>query len=249
VGQNTKVDTSGGNNGQITGTINYDSTLTLANLQTGTHGFGGLDTPPSAGQYVSVTTTFTNQAFADAATLSSDASGLTVDSTLSNINSATTFDIATADSNHDGLVVIDATNISNADIVLKGNSSSVFVFNVSGNYNTNKSLTLQGGVLATNVLFNFTATNGNVFQTSGGDASVGTYLATHGGDFQFSNLALNPGNLINTDGHIQFVSGSDLTAGGGGQTGVPLPPAVWSGLGLMGAMGAITLKGRRSRAG
>jgi hypothetical protein len=65
------------------------------------------------------------------------------------------------------------------------------------------------GVLASNVLFNFTATSGHVFQTSGGDVSYGTYLATYGGDFQFSNLDLT-GALINTDGNVQLVSGSEI---------------------------------------
>jgi len=252
VGQGSSVSTSGGNNGGISGTINYDSTLTLANLQnpTGTNGFGGLQNPPSAGQYVAVSNTFTSQAITDAATLSSIASGLTADVTLASIGGGTTtFNASTQDLNHDGIVVVDVGQIQNANIVLQGNSSSVFVFNVSDDYNTNQSLTLSGGVLATNVLFNFTDTSGNVFQTSGGDVSVGTYLATDGGNFQFSNLALNPGNLINTDGHIQFVSGSGLTGGdtggGGGNQVVPLPPAVWSGLGLMGAMGAGAFARRR----
>jgi hypothetical protein len=39
--------------------------------------------------------------------------------------------------------------------------------------------------------------------------SYGTYLATRGGDFQFSNLDLND-QLIDTDGHIQFVSCSKI---------------------------------------
>ena len=63
--------------------------------------------------------------------------------------------------------------------------------------------------LASHVLWNLTGT-GTVFKTAGGNASVGTFLAVNGGDFQFSNLSLN-GALINGGGHIQFVSGSHMT--------------------------------------
>jgi hypothetical protein len=39
--------------------------------------------------------------------------------------------------------------------------------------------------------------------------SIGTYLATDGGQFQFSNLNLD-GQLINTAGNVQFVSGAQI---------------------------------------
>jgi hypothetical protein len=47
----------------------------------------------------------------------------------------------------------------------------------------------------------------------------GTFLATNGGDFQFSALNLT-GELINTRGHIQFVSNSNMT----GEPFAPPPP-------------------------
>jgi hypothetical protein len=40
----------------------------------------------------------------------------------------------------------------------------------------------------------------------------GTFLATHGGAFQFSALDLVAGQLINTDALIQFVSNSKISA-------------------------------------
>ena len=104
----------------------------------------------------------------------------------------------------------------------------------------------QGNIQITNILFNFLGTSGNVFQTAGGDKSYGVYLATNGGDFQFSNLDLM-GNLINTAGHIQLVSGSGCTSPVtiSQQSVVPLPAAVWSGMAMLGAMGAVAFKGRR----
>jgi hypothetical protein len=84
-------------------------------------------------------------------------------------------------------------------------------------------MALSGGVLASHVLFNLTGA-GTVFQTAGGDASFGTYLATHGGKFQFSNLVLN-GALINTNGDVQFVSGAKIPTFT--PFVVPVPAAVW----------------------
>ncbi len=241
VGQGSVVTTSGGGNGALIGTINYDNTFTAASIQSA---FSGLQNAPGAGQFVSVTPGFTNQAFKDAQSLSDLAKGLTADTTLVNLTSDTTFNALTG-SGADGVDVIDVTNIQNANIILSGNASSVFVFNVSGTYQTNQTLTLEGGVQTTNVLFNFTGTSGNVFQTSGGDTSVGVYLATDGGDFQFSNLHLT-GNLINTGGKIQLVSGSRMFSPLVTVV-VPLPPAVWSGMALMGVMGAFAMKSRGAR--
>jgi hypothetical protein len=100
-----------------------------------------------------------------------------------------------------------------------------------GTYNTNVPMTLNG-VSAKQIVFNFTATSGNCFQTSGGDQPLyGTFLATDGCNFQFSNLGLT-GSLINTAGNIQFVSGSTMVS-----NPIPVPPAVWlfgSALGLLG---------------
>ncbi len=107
--------------------------------------------------------------------------------------------------------MIDVANIQNANITLSGNANDIFVFNVTGGIQTNRTISLSGGVDASHVLFNLTGT-GTVFQTSGGDNLVGTYLATDGGRFQFSELNLN-GELINTGGNVQFVSGSKIPTG------------------------------------
>jgi hypothetical protein len=96
----------------------------------------------------------------------------------------------------------------NDNLTLSGTANDYFVFNISSGINTNRPMTLSGGVLASHILFNLTGT-GTVFQTSGGDLSYGTYLATNGGRFQFSNLVLH-GELINVGGDVQFVSGSQI---------------------------------------
>jgi hypothetical protein len=105
------------------------------------------------------------------------------------------------------LTVIKVNNIQNAPLTFSGSADSRFVVLVSGTYQTNVQNVLIDGVTASDILFDFTGTSGNVFQTSGGDLLQGTFLATMGGDFQFSQLNLT-GQLINTDGHIQDVSGS-----------------------------------------
>jgi hypothetical protein len=200
VGDGSTVTTSGGGNGQIVGTIADDGTVPQS-------AFGGLQTPPAAAQFSTVSAAYIQSAVASAQAVSTYAAGLTANVTYSSISSATTFSFSPATAT---TYVIDVGTINNAPLTFSGNANAFFVVNVSKNYMTNVANTLSG-VSASQVLFNFTNTSGNVFQTSGGDVSQGTYLATNGGDFQFSNLNLT-GALINTAGHIQFVSGSKMVA-------------------------------------
>ena len=191
VGNNVKVQLSGGNNGGIPNGLYTDGTANISgNLQNSFNTF-------------TVPTSITQLALTEANKVSNYAASLTPTQTYGSINNATTV------SGNGGLNVIDVSSIQNAPLSISGNASDVFVFNVSGTYQTNQAMTLSG-VNASQILFNFTGTSGNVFQTSGGDTSYGTYLATSGGQFQFSNLNLT-GSLINTAGNVQFVSGSKLT--------------------------------------
>ena len=140
---------------------------------------------------------------ASANSVASNFASLTPTQTFSSINGTQTI------TGNGGLNVINVGSLQNPTLTISGTANDKFVFNVSGQYQTNRPMILNG-VTSAQVLFNFTGTSGNVFQTSGGDTLSGTYLATKGGDFQFSALSLT-GSLINTDGHIQYVSNSSST--------------------------------------
>ena len=185
---------SGGNNGRLTngGVLYYDSTANIS---------GSLQNPVTK---VLVPTGTTNTALTDAQNVSSYASSLTATQTFGAITSTKTI------TGNAGLNVIDVASIHNAPLTLSGPANAIFVINVSGEFHTNKVMTLAGGVLPSNVLFNFTGASGHVLQTSGGNKLYGTFLARDGGQFQFSELNLD-GELINTDGNVQFVSGSKIS--------------------------------------
>jgi hypothetical protein len=194
IGDGSVTNSSGGNDGTITGGVAWDGTGTGDQLK-------HIQNSPTVNM---VSTSVTQQAFTDAATLSTNAAGLTATQTFtSTITGPLTI------TGNGGMNVIDVGSLQNPKLTISGNSSDFFVFNVSGLFNTNEVITLSG-VSASQILWNFTGTSGTVFQTSGGDSLYGTFLATDGGDFQFSNLVLQ-GQLIDTDGHIQFVSGSGST--------------------------------------
>jgi hypothetical protein len=180
--------------------------------------------------------------------LSNAAAALAPNQTLASITSATTFTCLTGGGCSQ--LVIDVTgNISNATITLVGDANSYFIFNVGGNYSTNKNIVLNGAVDPNHILWNLLGTSGNILQTSGGAGNcgrsatclTGTFLATHGGDFQFSNLGLT-GRLVNTAGDMQIVSGSAFAA----PPTPPVPePATWAMM-LLG-FGAIGLSMRHRR--
>ena len=187
---------SGGNNGGLTngGVLFHDSSAIIS---------GSLQNPVTE---TLVPTTTTQAAATIAQNVSSFASSLAATQTFTTINNTTTI------TGNGGLNVIDVANITNAKLTLSGTANDFFVFNVSNAISTNQPMTLSGGVSPSNILFNLTGTGTvAVFQTSGGDVSFGTYLATNGGKFQFSNLNLT-GRLINIGGDVQFVSGSMIPA-------------------------------------
>jgi hypothetical protein len=202
LGDGNTSSSSGGGNGQVTGVVDVSPPASgdfLAHIQI-------------APTIVTVASSVGTQAFADANTLSAEASAFAPTQTFSTISGGQTI------TGNGGVNVIDVNSISNG-FTLSGGPNDIFVFNVGGTFGTVNNPMVLSGVSASNILFNFTATSGNVFQTSGGGVEFGTYLATDGGNFQFSNLDLT-GQLINTDGHIQFVSGSSIS---GVPFGVPAP--------------------------
>ena len=187
---------SGGNNGGLTngGVLFHDSSAVIS---------GSLQNPVTE---TLVPTTTTQDAATIAQNVSSFASSLAATQTFTTISNTTTI------TGNGGLNVIDVANITNAKLTLSGTANDFFLFNVSNAISTNQPMTLSGGVSPSNILFNLTGTGTvAVFQTSGGDVSFGTYLATNGGKFQFSNLNLT-GRLINVGGDVQFVSGSMIPA-------------------------------------
>jgi hypothetical protein len=223
LGDGNVSSSSGGNNGRVTGEVDVSPSTTgdhLANIQN----------PPNI---VNVPSSVGTTAFSDAAILASNAESLAATQTFTNITNPTTI------TGNGGLNVIDVVGISSA-LTLSGTANDTFVFRVSGVYNTNDVMKLIG-VAASDILFDFTKTSGNVFQTAGGDVSFGTYLATHGGDFQFSNLNLT-GQLINTGGHIEFVSGSMMSDG----PFIPVPaPLIGHGLYVLLAVGSVWWRNTR----
>lgn len=193
LGDGTTSSSSGGGGGLITGVVDVSPPVSGDFL-------GNLNTPPTT---VLVPLSVGMQAFTDANNLAAAASALTPTQTFSSITGTQTI---TGDG---GLNVIDIGSLTNPLLTISGNASDIFVINVSGNFQTNQVMTLNG-VTASQILWNLTGTFGNILQTSGGDALFGTFLATgFDGNFQFSNLVLT-GELINTDGHMQIVSGSQI---------------------------------------
>lgn len=194
LGDGTTATSAGGGNGRITGHVDDSGTVLGDNL-------ANLQFPPTTN---TVSAAIGTQAFNDAGALSSAAAALTATQTFANINGTQTI------TGNGGLNVIDVGSLQNPMLTIKGTSADTFIFNVSGLFNTNQAITLNG-VTASQILWNFTGT-GTVFQTSGGDVLDGTFLATQtGADFQFSALNLT-GQLIDTGGHMQIVSNSTIAA-------------------------------------
>jgi hypothetical protein len=135
------------------------------------------------------------------------------------------------------LTVVNAGALHNIPLTITGSASDYFVINVDS-LQTNEAMTLGGGVTASHILWNFTGNaTGNVFQTSNGDTVYGTFLSALGsGNYQFSNLNLT-GELINTTGNVQFVSGSSIGTEAGFQvlaaTPEPASVVLFAGAGLL----------------
>lgn len=225
LGHGVKANASGGNGGGY-GTIYYDPTVLNSNTLTQLQPLPTI-TPLSD-------TSITSSALQSAIAVSSYAAQLTATQSFATLSGTTTISSTT------GLNVIGINNFQNVQLTINGGANDYFIFNISGTMSENKAMTLSGGVTASHILFNFTSTSGNVFQTSGGGVLYGTYLATNGGGYAADNLTLT-GELINTGGNVQYVSGADTTFAGFTvpATAVPEPESygmMLGGLGLLGFM-------------
>jgi PEP-CTERM motif len=242
LGGGVVTSSSGGNNGQIVGTIYTDGTATgdlFSHVQ--------IPTAPVA----TVSTTVTANMLAAANSVSDWAAALSPTSTFAALTGTQSF------TGSGGLNVYDVTgNYQNVALTLTGGANDYFVFNIGGNLQTNLAMTLNG-VDTNHILFNLLGTSGNILQTSGGDVLDGIFLATHGGNFQFSELNLT-GQLINTaglnaaggirndSGSMQIVSGSRMLF----SVIQPVPePSTWALMLLgFGAVGAAMRYRRRPAA-
>jgi hypothetical protein len=244
VGFGSTVSASGGGGGLITRGVDNATPNTGTNAFPNTSGcgasqlacFSGLNTTPVT---TIVPASLGQQAFNDASALSFSAAILPATQTFGNITgTATITGVA-------GLNVIDITGEKNATLTIMGPPDAIFVFNVSGSVDTNRPMILAGGVTATNILWNLIGA-GTVLKTAGGNVLFGTFLATRTTeDFQFSSLNLT-GALINTSGHIEFVSNSRLTSAPfGGEELPPIPEPnslLLLGTGLVGLAGVVRRK-------
>ena len=151
LGDGSSSSSSGGGNGAIPAGVFVSGTETGDDL---VH----IQTPPSV---TTLPASVATQAFNDALALSQAAAALTPTLTYTG-----TVQNSLAINGNGGQEVIDFDNLQNPDITISGNASDSFVFNVSGTFQTNQAIVLNG-VTASQILWNFTGTSGNVFQTSG----------------------------------------------------------------------------------
>jgi hypothetical protein len=210
---------SGGGHGAISGGVFFDSTTQ------GTNTFSQFSPPPTTTQVSgpAPATSVTGAALASANTVAANiAVAVTsgnANQTIASIPNGTTAWNGNAATGIDLIAVTGKS--TNPTFTLSGTANQYFVFDIEGGdgaFSENNPMTLSG-ISPNHVLFVFTGTSGNVFSTSGTSNTLfGTYLATDGGGFNFSNLNLD-GALIMGDangagvkggGDVQIVSGSEI---------------------------------------
>jgi len=120
--------------------------------------------------------------------LATTAGGLAATQTFGAISTTTTINAGATVYN-----VIDITSITNATVTLNGTASDFFIVNVSGDVSLNAghSLSLSGGLLAANVLYNFTDVATMTVSLASGDTINGSILAPD------SHITMNLAGTVN----------------------------------------------------
>src|SRR5215471_12713785 len=118
LGDGTTSSSSGGGNGQVTGTVDASPPVSGDDLS-------HIQIPPTI---VIVPTSVGVQAFNDAVAASNAASALARTQTFGNVTGSLIIN------GNGGLNVIDINSLSNPDVVINGGANDNFVFNVSGNF-------------------------------------------------------------------------------------------------------------------
>jgi choice-of-anchor A domain-containing protein len=218
--QNTKINNSlvtiNGNEGVSQGgtLVNMAPSTITGNVTE--YQSGQYSGPGKLGGTVSVNPTQMTNADADALNASSAAAALTPTQTFGSITSPTTI------TGNSGLNVIQINGDINSSLILNGPANAVFIVNVTGGVNLtgNTTLGLAGGVTASNVLYNFTGSSGNI-STKVGNVLNGTLLAP---TYNFNLDGAFNGEIIGGGGSINMLSGTrvnpvpftgNTTTGGG----------------------------------
>ena len=223
---------SGGNlnfsgGGQITGTIFNDPGAAAPNISGGSAASGGVVSQ--------------SMAAIDAAALNAYNTGtaLTPTSNVGSIGNGASFTAAGTST------VIDVANgvslSGGGTITLNGNASDFFVFNVSNGINmSGGSSIVLNGVLPGHILWDVIGSGGSSsVQLNGNSDSDGTYIAPN------ADIVVSGG--VHSS---EFISGTKLTFQSGPHiSAVPLPAPLAAGVGLLGALGMVSVvRARRNRA-
>lgn len=204
--QNTSISNSNvsitGNEGVSQGgklSNSNHSTITgnVTEYQTGQYSGGG-----QLGGTISVDPSGIAQADSDAVNASAAAAALTPTQTFGSITQLTVI------TGNGGLNVIQINGDIKSSLILKGTANDVFILNVTGNLalGGTSTLSLGPGVIASNVLYNFTGASGEI-STQSGNVVNGTLLAPN---YNFKLEGNFNGEIIGGGGKMTFRSGAHV---------------------------------------
>lgn len=115
----------------------------------------------------------------------------------------------------------------NFELAINGTADQFFVFNINGDYKTNKTAQISGGVTPSNVIFNFTSPTAELGDGGSADPNgTGTFLFTKGGAPRGANIDIQGSIVvIDNDSEFRIVSNSGvLNTPFNPTNGGPTPP-------------------------